>query len=252
MKTEYIQHKLISIPQTTGTTPRNYQFLFKADDCYEFLSGVGCYMLGTSVPQADDIKIEFRSDYKSILSYSPFENWVKSTVSPSFNLQDIYKPLQVDARGRNFYLNVKVKNCAAFDFMALVKQTTMPVPCIRYDAQSTDVITPTLGQALQITLPSDFTRCKGIMITGGQSVNANTIGFEIFDSAGQIVDPLPLSVLTPSVSTPYDNGFYPVDFDSKSKQISVRLTALGTLAATYVPTTYTVTFLLIDEDNANA
>ena len=250
MKDTYVQHKLISIPQTTGVN--NYSFLFKADDCYQFLSGVGCYFLGTTPPSADSIKIEFRSDYKSILSYSPFENWVKSTVSPSFNFQDIYKPLNVDARGRNFYINVTVKNCAAFNFMALVKQTTYPVKCIRYDAQSWDIAAPALGQGFEITLPSDFTRCKGIMLTGGQSANANVLGFEIYDSAGQIVDPLPMSVLTPTVSTPYDHGFYPVDFDSKSKQISVRLTQLGTLAATYVPTNYTATFLLIVESNNNA
>ena len=161
-KDTYIQSKFISIPATTGTN--NYSFLFKADDCYEFLSGVGCYALGNSVPTADAIEIEFRSDYKSILSYSPYENWVKNPMSPSFNLQDIYKPLQVDARGRNFYLNVKVKNCQAFNFMALVKQTTFAVPCKRYDAQSWQIASPTLGQGISITLPSDFQRCNGIML----------------------------------------------------------------------------------------
>lgn len=248
MKDTYIQHQLISIPATTGTN--NYSFLFKADDCYKFLSGVGCYMLGNTVPSADAIQIEFRSDYKSILSYSPYENWIKNPQSSAFNMQDIYKPLQIDARGRNFYLNVKVTNCAAFSFMALVKQTTSPVPCRRYDAQSWQIAAPSLGQGISITLPSDFTRCKGIMLSGGQSANANVVGFDIYDSGGQIVDPLPMSVLTADVNKPYDNGFYPVDFDSKSKQIFVRLTQIGTLAETYVPTDYTVTFLLIDEDNA--
>lgn len=245
MKNTYVQHKLISIPQTTGT--QNFQFLFKADDCYEFLSGIGCYALGSTPPTADDIKIELRSDYKSILSYSPYANWIKNPQSPAFNLQDCYKPLQVDARGRNFYLNVQVTNCSAFSFMALLKQTTFPAQVIRYDAQSWDVETPTLGQSMQITLPADFSRCKGVMLTGGQAANINNLGFEIFDSAGQIVDPLPMSILMPSVDTQYDNGFYELDFDSKSKQISVRITELGTLPAAYVPTTYTATFLLIDE-----
>lgn len=248
MKDTYIQHQLISIPATTGTN--NYSFLFKADDCYQFLSGVGCYALGNSVPSADDIKIEFRSDYKPVLSYSPYENWIKNPMSSSFNLQDIFKPLQLDARGRNFYLNVKVTNCAAFNFMTLVKQTICPIPCKRYDAQSWTIPAPTLGQGVSVTLPSDFNKCKGIMLTGGQAANANVVGFDIYDSAGQIVDPLPMSVLTPSVNTAIDNGFYPVNFDSKSKQIFVRLTELGTLAATYVPTDYTVTFLLIDEEDA--
>ena len=247
-KNTYIQSKLISIPATTGTN--NYSFLFKADDCYKYLSGVGCYSLANAVPSAEAIEIELRSDYKSILSYSPYVNWVKNPVSQSFNLQDIYKPLQVDARGRNFYLNVKDTNCDAFDFMALIKQTIFAVPCIRYDAQSWRIAAPTLGQGVSITLPSDFNKCKGVMISGGQSENANRIGFDIYDSAGQIVDPLPLSVITPTINTPYDNGFYPLDFDSKSKQIFVRLTQIGTLATPYVPTDYTVTFLLIDEDNA--
>lgn len=246
-KLTYIQHKQINIPQTPGSIPRVYQFQFKADDCYEYLSGIACFALGSTPPNADDIKIEFRSDYQSILSYSPYTNWVKNPQSPAFNLQDVWKPLQIDARGRNFFLNVKVTNCSAFSFMVLMKQTLCPVPCVRYDAQSWDVPTPTLGQGFEITLPSDYNKCKGIMLSGGQSANINTIGFEIYDSAGQIVDPLPMSILMPTVDTPIDNGFYPVNFDSKSKQISVRLTALGTLAATYVPTTYTATFLLIDE-----
>lgn len=244
-KDTYIQHALISIPATTA--PDNFSYLFKADDCYDFLSGVGCYALGNSTPSGDGIQIEFRSDYKSILSYSPYENWIKNPLAPSFNMQDIYKPLQVDARGRNFYLNVRVNSCAAFSFMTLVKQTTSPVSCRRYDAQSWRISAPTLGQGVSITLPSDFTRCKGIMLSGGQVANANVVGFDIYDSGGQIVDPLPMSVLTADVNKPYDNSFYPVDFDSKSKQIYVRLTQIGTLAATYVPTDYTVTFLLIDE-----
>ena len=248
MKDTYIQHKIISIPATTGT--KVYSFLFKADDCYEFLSGVGCYAIGSNQPTADDIKLEFRSDYKSILSFSPYALWVKNPQSAAFNMQDVYKPLQVDARGRNFYLNVKVTNCNAFTFVALVKQTTFAIPCVRYDAQSWDIALPMLGQGFEITLPSDFTKCKGIVTTGGQVANLNFLGFEIYDSAGQIVDPLPMSILTPSVDTAYDNTFLPVNFDSKAKQLNVRLSALGTLTTAYVPTNYTVTFLLIDENNA--
>lgn len=247
MKDTFVQHKLISIPQTSGT--RVYSFLFKADDCYQYLSGVACFALGSNTPSADDIKIEFRSDYKPVLSFSPYVNWVKNPQSASFNMQDVFKPLCLDARGRNFYLNVKVTNCNAFSFMALVKQTTTPLQCIRYDAQSWDIVAPALTQAFEITLPSDYDKCKGVMLTGGQAANSNVIGFDIFDSAGQIVDPLPVSILTPSVDTNIDCGFYPIDFDSKAKQISVRLTALGDLVTDYVATTYTVTFLLTDENN---
>lgn len=247
MKDTFVQHKLISIPQTTGT--RVYSYLFKADDCYNFLSGVACFALSSNTPSADEIKIEFRSDYQSVLSFSPYALWVKNPQSAAFNMQDVYKPMCIDARGRNFYLNVKVTNCNAFSFVALVKQTTTPLKCIRYDTQSWDIVAPGLTQGFEITLPSDYNKCKGVMLTGGQAANINLLGFDIYDSAGQIVDPLPMSILTPSPDTQTDNSFYPIDFDSKAKQIFVRLTALGDLATDYVATNYTVTFLLIDENN---
>lgn len=249
MKKTYIQNKIISLPITSGT--KVFTNLFKADDCYQYLSGVGAFVANTA-PVADEFKIELRDDFRTILSFSPFENFVKNTHSESFNLTDCFKPLCYDAKGRNFYFNVKVTNLtAAFDFVALLKQTTEPVKCIRYDQQAFDVPTPLLGQTVEITLPSDYTRCKGVMLTGGDATNENYIGFDISDSGGQIVDPLPVSMLKATSNTSYDNGFYPVEFESKSRQIKVRLTALGTMPATYTATTYTVTFLLIDETNDN-
>lgn len=244
MKDTFVQHKVIAIPATTGTTTQS--FLFKADDCYQYLSGIAAFI--NAAPTADDVKFSLRSDFESILSFSPSTNWLKNPTSAAFNLQDVWKPLKVDARGRNFYFDVTVTNCSAFSFTVLLKQTINPVEVIRYDEQSFDIAAPLLGQGFEITLPSDYTRVKGVMLSGGQTANANVLGFEIYDAGGQIVDPLPMSVLTPSINTPYDNGFYPVDFESKSKQIKVRLTELGTLATAYVATNYTVTFLLIDEN----
>lgn len=200
------------------------------------------------MPTADLFQIELRDDFNTIFSFSPFENWVKNTHAGAFNLQDTYKPLRIEARGRNFYLNVKVKNLTAdYTFTALMKQTQQPVECIRYDEQTFEVVTPTLGQAVEITLPSDYQRCKGIMLVGADAVNENFIGLDISDAYGQIVDPLPVSILKATSNTQYDNGFYPVDFESKSRQIKVRLTALGTLPAVYTATNYQITFLLIDE-----
>lgn len=249
MKTTYVQNKIISLPITSGT--KIFTNLFKADDCYQYLTGVSAFVANTT-PVCDELKIELRDDFRTILSFSPFENWLKNTHSASFNLTDCFKPLNYDAKGRNFYFNVKVTNLtAAFDFVALMKQSTDAVEVIRYDQQCFDVVTPALGQTFEITLPSDYTRCKGVMLTGGDATNENYIGFDISDAAGQIVDPLPVSMLKATVNTSYDNGFYPLDFESKSRQIKVRLTALGTLQATYTATTYTVTFLLIDESNDN-
>ena len=105
MKETLIQHRIISIPQTSGT--QIYSTLIKADDCYNYLTGIAA-TIGATVPVADSIMIEFRDDYESILSFSPSTNWLKNTTSQSFNLQDVFKPLNVDAKGRNFYLNVKV------------------------------------------------------------------------------------------------------------------------------------------------
>lgn len=241
MKTELIQNRVISIPSTTA--PTVYTTLIKADDCYDYLTGVAT--LAPSAPTASEFKIELRDDFKSVLSFSPFNNWLKNTGSQSYNLQDCFKPLNVEARGRNFYLNVKVANCSGFDFVALLRQNVKPIVCARYDEQCFDIASPLLGSGYEITLPSDYSRCKGIMVTGGDTANAQFIGLDIYDSGGAIVDPLPFAMLTPTINTPYDNGFYPVDFESKSRQIKVRLTALGTLPTTYTATDFTITFLLV-------
>jgi hypothetical protein len=243
MKNNYIQHKVINIPQTTGTSV--YSTLFKADDCYKYLSGIATVYTSNTAPVADDIKIEVRSDFDVVLSFSPFNNWLKTPTSHSWNLQDMFKPLFVDARGRNFWLNVKVTNCSAFSFVALFKQSIEADEVIRYDQQSFDIAAPALGQGFEITLPSDYNRVKGMMLTGGDSANVDLLAFEVFDSAGQIIDPLPMNALTPTIFTPYDLGFFPVDFESKSRQIQVRLTALDSFVTPYTPTDYTVTFLLV-------
>lgn len=244
MKNDYIQHQVISIPATSGA-PVIKNFLFKADDCYPILSGIATLFASNTPPVADDIKIELRSDFETILSLSPYNNWLKYPGSQSWNLQDIFKPLHVDARGRNFWLDVKVTNNAAFSFVVLFKQSITANEVIRYDQQAFDIPAPTLGQGVQITLPSDYNRVKGIMLTGGDTANAAMLGFEIYDSYGQIIDPLPFAALTPTIFTPYDLGFFPVDFESKSRQISVRLVELGTLSTPYTPTDYSVTFLLV-------
>lgn len=241
MKETLIQHRVISIPQTTGT--QIYSTLIKADDCYNYLTGIAA--IAAAAPTAAEFKIELRDDFKPVLSFSPYNNWLKTPQSQSFNLQDVFKPFNVEARGRNFYVNVKVTNCSAFTFTVLLRQNVNPMVCNRYDEQCFDVPTPALGSGFQITLPSDYNYCKGIMLTGGDTTNADFLGLDIYDSAGAITDPVPMSILTPSIYTEYDDGFFPVDFESKSRQISVRLTELGTLPSTYTPTNYTITFLLV-------
>ena len=243
MKDTYIQNKVIEIAANSGTTTQS--FLFKADDCYPYLSGISVIFGSSSSPSADDIQFELRSDFETILSFSPSANWLKYPLSNSFNLQDVFKPLCIEAKGRNFYFDVKTSNNAAFSFVVLLKQTINPLECVRYDEQTFDCKNAALGQSFAITLPSDYDKVKGVMLSHSLSLAvANYIAFEIYDSLGQIVDPLPVSVLTPTVNTQYDNGFFPVTFDSKSKQIFVRFTALDP-AVVYSASDFSVTFLLV-------
>lgn len=242
MKNTLIQNRVISIPATTGA-PRIYKTTIKADDCYKYLTGVAAF--AKVAPVADSVEIELRDDFITILSFSPFENWIKNPTAANFNLQDIFKPLSIDAAGRNYYLNVKVKNCQAFDFVVLLRQDNEKLDCVRYDAQSWDFKTPALGQAVEITLPSDYDFCKGIFVTGGDTANDMFLSLDIYDSAGAIVDPLPLAILKQTMSTNYDNSFVAVDFESKSRQIKVRVNNLGTLPQAYTPTDLKITFLLV-------
>lgn len=243
MKDTFIQNKVIAIAANSGTSTQS--FLFKADDCYPYLSGIAVIFAGDTTPTADEIQLELRSDFETVLSFSPAENWLKNPGSNSFNLQDVFKPLCLEAKGRNFYFNIKTTNNDAFSFVVLLKQTLKPIDCVRYDEQSFVCSDAELGQGFAITLPSDYDKVKGVMLSSALSLEtANNIAFEIYDSLGQIVDPLPVSILSPSVNTQYDNGFYPIEFESKSKQIFVRFTALDS-SVVYVPQNFTVTFLLV-------
>lgn len=243
MKDVLLQTKIITVPATTQTTV--HRTLFKADDCYKYLSGVATVING-SAPSADIFQLELRDDYDTVLSFSPFENWLKNTQSVAWNLQDTYKPLNLNAMGRNFWLNVKVKNLAApYSFAAVLKQSNTPIKCVRYDQQTFTIPTPYLGSNYEITLPSNYSTCKGFMVTGGDTTNAAGIAIDFNDSFGSIYDPVPLNMVMPTVNTPYDLGFYPLDFPSASHQINVRLTDIGGISASYTPTDINVTFLLV-------
>lgn len=246
MKDVLLQTKVITVPATTDT--QVFRTLFKADDCYKYLSGVSTVING-SAPAADIFQIELRDDYDTVLSFSPFENWLKNTQSVAWNLQDAFKPLSLNAMGRNFWLNVKAKNLAnPYTFTAVLKQTNKPIKCVRYDEQTFTIAAPYLGQNYEITLPSNYQTCKGFMVSGGDTAHAAGIAIDFNDSFGSIYDPIPLNMVMPTVNTPYDNGFYPLDFPSASHQINIRLTDIGGISASYTPTDINVTFLLVRND----
>lgn len=243
-----IQKYWYTVPATTGT--QIYTYNFKSDELFKFMAGIAC-PLATSLPATfDDIKIELRDDYKSILSFSPVQNWCKDPTAQDFDLTQIYRPLCVESAGKNFYLNVKVTNTsAAFTFVALFKQTNekpeisiFNQPVNDYDMQSFTVPAPALGQNYEINLPSDYNNVAGVNIVGGDTTNFNALALDINDSTNYLLDPVPLTVLKVTEMQNHDKGIYPVAFQSKNKKIMVRLTAMDII--TYTPTDYTITFLL--------
>lgn len=247
-KNTLIQKYFYTVPATTGT--QIYTYNFKSDELFEFLAGVAC-PLATALPATfDSIVIELKDDYRSILSFSPVENWCKATSAQDFDLTGVFRPVAVESLGKNFYLNVKATNTSApFTFVALFKQThEKPEISIfneavnAYDMQSFTIPTPAIGQNFEINLPSDYNNVAGVNIVGGDQTNFYSLALDINDSINQLLDPVPLSILKVTETQSLDKGFYPVAFASNNKKINVRLTALQTI--TYVPTDLTITFLL--------
>lgn len=239
-KNTLIQNRFVSIPETNGTNI--YSVNFKSDDLFNFLTGISCTFAGAK-PTAEEIKIELRDDFKSILSFSPVENWLRNTSSESWDLSDAFKPLNTESHGKQFYLNIKVTNSSAFSFVAMFRQEQEEADVVDYDMQSFDVKAPELGQNWAITLPADYSRCRGIQVTGGDATNAQYIAFDLNDASGNIIDPVPFNVLRPSVNTQYNALFFNCDFESANKQVYARLTPLKDIE--YTATNYTVTFLLV-------
>lgn len=249
MEKMLIQKYWFSVPQTTGT--HLYQYVFKSDELYKFLTGIAC-PLASTLPTADEIKIELRDDFKSILSFSPVVNWCKNTASSDFDLTAVFRPLMAESKGKNFYLNVRVTNSsAAFTFVALFRQANeQPVVSIfgeavsGYDMQSFTIKQPLLGTNYNINLPSDYDKVAGVNFIGGDQTNIARLALDINDNLRELLDPVPVSVLTVTENQGYDKTFFPLAFVSKNKQVNLRLTQLDDQAMTYTPTDITVTFLL--------
>lgn len=245
---ELIQKYYFTVPATTGT--QVYSYNFKSDELYKYLTGIACPLV-TALPTADDIKIELKDDYKSILSFSPVQNWCKNTASVDYDLTNVFRPLVSQSQGKNYYLNVRVTNsAAAFTFVALFRQSNeLPAlnifgqPVNGYDIQSFTIKAAALGVNYNINLPSDFEAVAGVNFTGGDAANAGKIALDINDSLRNLLDPVPTSVLTVTENQGYDKTFYPLSFVSKNKQVNLRLTPLTTIS--YTPSDFTVTLLLI-------
>ena len=249
MAQQLIQKYYFNVPATTGT--QVYSYNFKSDELYNYLTGIAC-PLATKLPASvDAIEIELRDDFKSILSFSPVQNWCKKTQIPAFDLSEIYTPLNVESKGKNFYLNVKVTNStAAFAFVALFRQTMEAAainifnqPVNGYDMQAFTIKSAQLGVNYEITLPSDFNNVAGVNFIGGDATNFYNVALDINDSLRELLDPTPITVLHALSSRPNGHNFYPLAFQSNNKQINVRLTPL-TSSVVWTPSDFTVTFIL--------
>ena len=244
-----IQKYWYNVPATTGTNI--YTYTFKSDEMYKFLCGIAC-PLATSLPTAREIKIELRDDYKSILSFSPVQNWCKNTASVDYDLTNVFRPLAVESAGKNFYLNVKVTDsAAAFSFVALFRQCNekqniniFGVDVAGYDMQSFTIKEAVLGVNYNINLPSDYNAVMGINFVGGDTANINFLALDINDNVKNLLDAVPVSILKITENQDYNKTFFPVQFESKNKQVNIRLTALQQIA-NYTPADVTVTFLLV-------
>jgi hypothetical protein len=249
MKKVLIQKYWFNVPQTTGT--HLYQYVFKSDELYKFLTGIAC-PLASPLPTADEIKIELRDDFKSILSFSPVQNWCKNTSSADFDLTAVFRPVISQSQGKNYYLNVRVTNSsAALTFVAMFRQSNeQPAVSIfgeavdAYDMQSFTIKQPLLGTNYNINLPSDFDKVAGVNFVGGDMANIERLALDINDNLRELLDPVPVTVLAVTENQGYEKTFFPLAFVSKNKQVNLRLTQLDDQAMSYTPTDITVTFLL--------
>lgn len=250
MENILIQKYYFNVPATTGT--QVYSYNFKSDELYKYLTGIACPLVGSQIPAADDIKIELKDDYKSILSFSPAVNWCKNTTSVDYDLTNVFRPVLSQSAGKNFYLNVKVKNLSAnFAFVALFRQANQQ-PALTvfgnsvnaYDMQSFTIENAALGVNYNINLPSDYDAVVGVNFVGGDANNISLLALDINDAMKNLLDPMPVTTLTVTENQGYDKTFFPVSFKSKNKQVNLRLTPLNTIN-NYTPTAITVTFLLI-------
>lgn len=247
MENILIQKYYYNVPATTGT--QVYSYNFKSDELYKYMSGIACPLV-SALPTADAIEIELRDDFKSILSFTPVQNWCKNTASADFDLTNVFRPLNVESAGKNFYLNVKVTNsAAAFQFVALFRQSnqTNEIKIFgesveAYDMQAFTVPAAALGVNYNFTLPSDYNNVAGVNFIGGDPTNFYNIALDINDSMKNLLDPVPVSILNVTENQSLEKTFYPLAFYSKNKEVNFRLTQLTPI--TYTPAQITVTLLL--------
>ena len=110
--------------------------------------------------------------------------------------------------------------------------------------QSWTIKTPAIGANNQINLPSDYNQCCGVFVTGGDATNDNALLIDVNDSRKNLLDPTLQSMLKITENTPFDASFYPCEFESKNKQVYLRVTPLYN-SVVYTPTDLTITFLLV-------
>ncbi len=224
--TTLIQHYNFNVPQTTGA--RVYTYTFKSDDLHKYLTGISLIFQSNTTIAANSLSIELRDDFKSILSFSPYQNWIKkgANYNLAYNLSDAFKPLCIPSAGKNFYLNVKaVGTTEDINFWCFFRQDNEQLNCKIYDIQTFSFENISLGVNYQINLPNDYAQVAGVNAVFDSNTDSGKILLDINDSSKNLLDPYSLEALKVTEYVNYDNSFFSCNFYSKNKQVNIRFTS---------------------------
>ena len=226
MKDNLIYSELIQIPATTGT--KYYRKQITTDKLYPYMTGIACMLVSGTVDGAD-VEMEIRDDQKTIFSLSSGSNWIKTANNAGWDMQNIFRPCQEKAAGRNIYINVKATDCSAFNFVVYIRQAVDPIVCIDYDFQSYD-INSTANNV--ISLPANYKYVRGLQIASADGANDKAYQVRIEDARGNLMDDIMLDAVKVRSQLMYDRSFYPVKFSGDSRDVKIYLTRIDGTATT--------------------
>lgn len=237
-----IQNQTITVPATTGEI--TYKNLFSSDKNCQYVTGIAAIQVSGDFSQ--NIEIEFTDDVNSIFAMSPAQNWVKDTASDSWDITKIFRLVNLTAKGRNYYCNVKAKNTtSAVTFVVYYYQSDEKSKVIPYNFQTYEFNNSGAAtQYLNVVLPTDFKKVKGVAIySNATKADLSQYFLRVVNSYKNLVDDMQLSGLQASDKINYDNSFYLCNFDTEGQDIKV-YTSLVDSSLTGTAFTFKVVFLL--------
>ena len=222
-----IQHRIISIPATTGT--QIYKSQFDSDKNFARITGIAAVAVSGSFAQ--NIEIEFRDDNGQIFSFSPAENWVKDGFAVSKDLTQIFRKVNVTSQGRNIYCNVKATNTAsAVKFIVYYLQSNEEAEVKDFDFATFDFSFSSLPGYKNIILPTKYKKVVGVAAVTSSNDAAKVL-IHVENTQTKQLDDIQLSALKVTGSIPYDIDFIPVDFAADGQELKLYATAADTVSA---------------------